>query len=403
MVKRNTHLSKLHASYLFAEIARRKQLFLRENPTADLINLGIGDTTEPIPKIIAEAMAKAAADLTTREKYVGYDPGFGKEELRNQISSVIYRNKIFPEEIFVTDGSKPDIGRLQLLFSQDVPIALQDPSYPAYIASSVIAGKTGAYDSAKEQYHNITLIPCTTTFDSSPDFSHIPRGSLIFFCSPNNPTGITAGKKQLEALIAHAQNQRNIVIFDSAYSSFIRDNTLPRSLYELEGGKSVAIETGSFSKMAGFTGVRLGWIVVPKELTFDDGTPLINDWKQIAATYFNGASHIAQVGGLAALTAEGQREIKKQADFYLENGLLLKKAIEKKGYQVFGGDHAPYLWVKLKEPSSWKMFDRLLQEAELITTPGCGFGPGGEGFLRFSAFGQRENILRAVKRIEKFL
>lgn len=401
MVKRSEHISKLYQSYLFAEIGRKKQRFLESHPKAHLISLGIGDTTEPVPKFIVQAMTKAAQDLGEKKTYVGYDSGIGKEELRKKISSEIYKGLISPDEIFITDGSKPDIGRLQLLFSADTPIAVQDPVYPAYIATSVIGGKTGFFDRSNGYYHNIIPIPCTAETGFLPDFSKVQRAGLIFFCSPHNPTGVAANKSCLKELLQYAASHHSIIIFDSAYSAYIRHEGIPKSIYEIPESRKFAIETGSFSKMIGFTGVRLGWVVVPKELQFEDGISVIEDWKQIITTFFNGASHIAQEGGIATLSPEGLVAIKHMTDFYLKNGTILKESFLQQGYSVFGGENAPYLWIPLKKLRSWEAFDYLLHEHHLIVTPGIGFGPSGEGFIRISSFANREDIETAAKRIQQ--
>jgi LL-diaminopimelate aminotransferase len=390
MVKRNPHLAKLHAGYLFPEIAKRKHAFLEKSPHAKLISLGIGDTTEPIPSCIAEAMAKTAFNLGTDEGYSGYGSEQGETSLREQIARVIYQEKISPDEIFISDGSKCDIGRLQVLFGNQAKMAVQDPSYPAYVDTSVILGQTHHYDGQAKHYKGIVYMPCTPSNQFFPDLNRVPSVDLIYFCSPNNPTGATATKEQLTELISFAKQNRSIIIFDAAYAAYIQDETLPRSIYEVEGAKEVAIELGSFSKMVGFTGVRLGWSVVPKELRFEDGFSVHRDWSRINATFFNGASNIAQKGGLAALQPAGLQAMQTVVHFYKENARLLRKAFEQQGYEVYGGSNAPYLWIRFPGMDSWQAFEMLLEKSHLICTPGSGFG-------------QRSCIEEAIERLRKVL
>jgi len=388
MVKRNPHLASLQENYLFVEIKKRIQQFLAENKHASLINLGIGDTTQPISKPIVEAFSQAAQQLGNEKSYRGYGSSQGELFLRQAIAEKIYHNNISADEIFISDGSKCDIGRLQQLFSNRCSLAVQDPTYPAYVGSSLISGK-----------EMINYLPCTpeNNFYPKPDGAN----NLIYLCSPNNPTGHVMNRKELQSYVIHAQKVGSIIIFDSAYSSFIQDPQLPKSIFEISGAKKVAIETGSFSKLFGFTGVRLGWLVIPKEVQFDDGHPVIDDWTRVNNTLFNGASNIAQAGGIAALTDEGLEEGKKLVSYYLKNGEILAEALDRIGVQWYGGKHAPYLWVKFGEENSWALFDRLLTQEEIITTPGVGFGPSGEGFIRLSAFAKRADIEEAARRLER--
>lgn len=387
-MKRNPCLDQLKTNYLFPEISSRKKQFLLKNPQAEIISLGIGDTTEPIPKIISKSLIQASANLALADKYSGYGPEQGMEELRNKIASAIYGNKIDAHEIFVSDGAKCDIGRLQILFGNRVSIAVQNPAYPVYIEGSLIQG-----------VEKITPMPCLPENSFFPDLSTLPRTDLIYFCSPNNPTGAAATKQQLEELVYFAKKNHSIIIFDSAYSSFIQDPLLPKSIYEIEDAKKVAIEVNSFSKLAGFTGIRLGWSVIPAELKYEDGSSVHTDWNRVTSTIFNGASNIAQWGGYTALEKESLERIAEINQFYLENARILKDAFEKLGYLVYGGEHAPYLWINCKNLSSWDQFDYFLEKYHLLTTPGSGFGKEGEGFIRLTAFNQRKNILTAVKRL----
>lgn len=403
MASRNPHLAKLNAGYLFPVINKYKKEFLAKNPQAKLISLGIGDTTEPIPFPISVGMQKRAEALATKIGYSGYGPEQGSHELRQAISKQLYHSKIDPDDIFISDGSKCDIGRLQVMFGNEATIAIQDPSYPVYVDTSVIMGQTQNYNSDKSHYNGIVYMSCHPENHFFPDLTKLPRTDLIYFCSPNNPTGATATHEQLKSLVAFAKKNRSILIFDAAYSCFIQNPKLPKSIYEIDGAEEVAIELGSFSKMVGFTGVRLAWSIVPKALKFDDGHLVHHDWSRINSTFFNGASNIAQAGGLATLEPEGLEEMKKLVSFYMENTRLLKNIFEEKGFQVYGGMDTPYIWVKFPEKKSWDAFNDLLNNAHIISTPGSGFGPAGEGFIRFSAFGHRENIIEAVHRIKKFL
>jgi LL-diaminopimelate aminotransferase len=389
MIKRNENMAKLKGGYLFPEILRRKKQFLSENPHSHLISLGIGDTTEPIPEYITQAMSQAALKLGTREGYTGYGPEEGQEDLRQTISSHFYQSKFNPSEIFVSDGACCDIARLQTLFGPQISVAIQDPSYPAYADGSLIQG-----------VNEIVYLPCTAENDFFPDLENVPRTDIIYFCSPNNPTGAVATKTQLKKLVDFAKANRSIIVFDAAYAWFVQDPPLPKSIYEIEGAEEVAIEIGSFSKIAGFTGVRLGWTVVPDELKYADGAPVNKDWYRLVCTLFNGASNIVQTGGMAVLHEKGWLETRKQTLFYLENAKIIKRVLEEQGLEVYGGINAPYLWVRYKNRKSWDVFQEILDNYHIVTTPGSGFGPSGEGFIRFTAFGQREKILLAAQRLE---
>lgn len=401
MVKRNCDIAKLQSSYLFAEIAKRKEEFLRIHPDAKLINLGIGDTTQPIPSIITDAFIKEAKKLNSPDTYTGYEPPFGREELRMRIVERFYEGKVSSDEIFVSDGSKCDIARLQFLFGRDCTVAMQDPSYPAYIGSTVIAGKSAEADQKTGQYKRIRYLSCTPGNDFCPSTKDLDGVDLLYLCSPNNPTGQALTKAQLAEYVDIAKKKRIIIIYDTAYAGYIRDPQYPKTIYVVDGAKEVAIETNSFSKLHGFTGVRLGWTVVPKALAFEDGTPVRDDWMKVMTTQFNGASNLAQAGGLAALTDEGMESGQKIITYYLRNADILRQAVESAGLRCYGGFHAPYLWVDLRKRSSWEMFDKLLHEAHLVATPGVGFGPSGEGFLRMSALGKEADIAEAAKRIDQ--
>ncbi|MBN4067010.1 LL-diaminopimelate aminotransferase [Simkania negevensis] len=403
MVSRNPEIAHLQANYLFVEIGARKKGLLAKNPKADLINLGIGDTTEPIPAVIVEALTKKTKQLGSSTEYTGYGKAIGIQKLREGIAQKMYKNSISADDIFISDGAKPDLGRLQILFGRHSTLAVQDPSYPVYIATSVMTGKTKGYNSDSGQYDAIVYMPCKPENSFCPNLEQLPRTDLIYICSPNNPTGAVLTHQQLKKLVHIAHKNRSLIIFDAAYAGFIRDPSLPRSIYEVEGAEEVAIEVSSFSKLAGFTGVRLGWSVVPRQLHFDDGSSVQQDWIQIVSTFFNSASNIAQAGGLAAISDEGLQQSQILCDYYLDNANILRDAIESAGYTCFGGDNAPYLWTDIKGEKSWELFDRLLHKAHLVTTPGAGFGPTGEGFLRLSAFGKRDQIVEAAQRLKNAL
>lgn len=392
MLRRNLNFAKLKPNYLFPEIQRRKLAFLEKNPQAKLISLGIGDTTEPIPRSIVEGLQQSAGKLGTQEGYSGYSPDQGLEELRQALAKKLYHSQVRPSDIFISDGAKPDIGRLQWLFPPETSIAVQDPTYPVYVDTSIISGK-----------HDLHFLTCTPESHFFPPLERAAKVDVVFFCSPNNPTGAVSTKAELQRLVEWVKKNGSLLIFDAAYNHYIREPNLPRSIYEIEGAKECAIELNSFSKMAGFTGVRLAWSIVPEELMFDDGTQIKKDWHRIVTTFFNGASNIAQGGALKALEDEGLQEIYAQTNFYLENAKIIADTLTKKGLQVYGGNNAPYLWVKWPAKDSWEAFAWLLEKAHIVTTPGAGFGPGGEGFVRFSAFGHRQDILEATNRLERLL
>ncbi len=378
MVKRNPHFSRLSKNYLFPEVTRRARSF--EN----LISLSIGDTSEPIPHAITEAMKKAATQLGSRKGYRGYGAEQGNAALREKISEVIYKGKISADEIFISDGAKCDIGRLQILFGSDKTIAVQNPAYPVYVDTGLMLNQKVVY---------MECLPENNFFPNT-----FPDADLLYLCSPNNPTGSVATHAQLENLVQWAKKSNTFIIFDAAYSGFIQDPTLPESIYEIEGADEIAIEVSSFSKLIGFTGVRLGWSVIPKNMTYAEGGSVHDDYTRVVTTFFNGASNISQAGGLAAL--DHPDEIAKLSTYYLENARLIKKALESKECRIYGGENAPYLWVDFGKIESWDLFQMVLEKTKLITTPGSGFGSCGEGYLRFSAFGNRTQILNAVKRIE---
>jgi len=405
MVQRNPHIASLHGNYLFPEIEKRRKDFLQHTPHAKLISLGIGDTTEPLSYTAARAIEEKGKAMATCLGYSGYGPTQGLTALRHAISQRFYGNAISPDELFISDGAKCDIGRLQLLFGPEAVAAVQDPAYPVYVDSAVAIGQGGAWDEQQRGYRKIVYLPCTPENNFFPDLHQLAGYNidLLYICSPNNPTGMVATSYQLEQLVAFARSKGSIIVFDAAYAPFIRDPSLPRSIYEIEGAREVAIEIGSFSKWGGFTGVRLGWSVVPEELCYSDGTPLQHDWQRLLATLFNGASILAQCAGLALLTEEGWRDIHLLTEHYLANAAVLRQAIASTGHSGYGGENIPYLWVPFAGLRSWEIFTRLLEEAHLLVTPGSGFGPTGEGFIRLSAFGEQGAIAEAATRLSNFL
>ncbi|MCB1149704.1 MAG: LL-diaminopimelate aminotransferase [Chlamydiia bacterium] len=392
MLKRNPTFSNLSGNYLFQEIAKRKNDYLKKHPEAKLLNLGIGDTTMPLRPRIAEAMSRYADGLKTVEGYSGYGTSEGWESLRSAIAKTLYAGKVDANDVFVSDGAKCDIGRLQMLFSQVRSFAVQDPTYPVYVQGSLLNGI---------RPDAIHTMPCLPERDFMPDLSALSPVELIYLCSPNNPTGACLTRTQLQELVAYAKEKGALIIYDSAYSFYIQDPLLPKSIYEIEGAEEVAIESGSFSKMAGFTGVRLGWTVVPAALKYGSGESVRADWVRLISTVFNGASNSAQAGGLACLTEEGQRELAEAAKETLKGSRAMKEQLQELGYEVYGGVNAPYLWVRIPGRKSWEVFDDLLERAEIISVPGVGFGPAGEGFVRFSAFAGKETLLSACRRLAK--
>ncbi|CAL1372925.1 unnamed protein product [Linum trigynum] len=400
-VARNANMGKLQAGYLFPEVARRRNAHKEKYPDAQVISLGIGDTTEPIPDVITSSMSKKCQALSTLEGYSGYGAEQGEKSLRAAIRSTFYAHLgIDDDDIFVSDGAKCDISRLQVVFGSNVTMAVQDPSYPAYVDSSVIMGQTGQFQTDVEKYANIEYMDCTPENGFFPDLSKSPRTDIIFFCSPNNPTGAAATREQLTGLVQFAKDNGSIIVYDSAYALYMSDDN-PRSIFEIPGAREVAIETSSFSKYAGFTGVRLGWTVVPKELLFSDGFPVARDFNRVVCTCFNGASTVAQVGGLACLSPEGLKAMHEVIGFYKGNTEIIVDTFNSLGFKVYGGRNAPYVWVHFPGRSSWDVFAEILEKTHVVTTPGSGFGPGGEGFVRVSAFGHRGNVLEACKRFRQ--
>ncbi|XP_055835755.1 aminotransferase ALD1, chloroplastic isoform X1 [Solanum dulcamara] len=402
-VARNPNLEKLQTNYLFPEILERELKHVEKYPNAKVISLGVGDTTQPLPQPVALSMSNYARALSTPQGYTGYGLEQGNKELRRAIAETIYKDLSVEEsEIFVSDGAQCDLSRVQLLLGSNVSIGVQDPSFPGYIDSSVIMGQSGDLKKESGRYGNIKYMKCSSENDFFPDLSKTERTDVIFFCSPNNPTGHAASRQQLQKLVEFAQVNGSIIVYDAAYAAYVSDSS-PKSIYEIPGSRKVAIEISSFSKTAGFTGVRLGWTVVPKELLYLNGFPVIHDFNRIICTSFNGASNIAQAGGLACLSPEGFKEVMCMVDYYKENAKILVDTFTSLGLRVCGGSNAPYVWVHFPGSKSWNVFNWILDKTHIITVPGIGFGPAGEGYIRVSAFGHRESILEASKRLTTLL
>lgn len=401
MLHVNENYAKIKPTYLFAEIAHRVSAHMEANPEAKVIRLGIGDVTEPLCPAVVAAMHKAVDDEAGRANFHGYGPEQGYAFLREKIAKFDFQDRgmdIAADEILVSDGAKCDCGNIQELFGQDVRIAVGDPVYPVYVDTNVMAGRG-----------DITLLPCTAENGFVPTPNDLPANGqpdIVYLCYPNNPTGAVATKMQLQAWVDWANDRKALILFDAAYEAFIRTPGIPHSIYECDGAKSCAIEFRSYSKTAGFTGVRCGYTVVPKGLCAyaADGTPveLRPMWTRRQTTKFNGASYITQRGAEAIYTPEGMAQTTATIDFYLGNAKLMREALQSLGYIVTGGSDSPYLWVDVKG-DSWAFFDKLLKEANIVTTPGAGFGRAGEGFIRISAFNSRENVKEAIERLKGVL
>ncbi len=402
----NSNYNKLSAGYLFPEIARRTGAYLENHPDVKVMRLGIGNTTEPLPPSVIERLHHTVEKLGKAETYTGYADGSeGELDLREGIAGRYAERGVAldPDEIFVSDGGKPDSANIQSIFGLDNVVAVQDPAYPVYVDSNVIGGRTGKM--VDGQYEGVVYMPCT---EANGFFPELPaeKVDLIYICSPNNPIGSVATRSQLQAFVDFARDHRAVIIFDAAYCAYISDPELPHSIYEVDGAGACAIEINSFSKDTGFTGVRLGWTVVPQALVLEDGGPgVVNGlWRRRQNTMFNGASNIVQGGALAVFTEAGKAECAEMVAYYMANAQRIRSGLERLGLTAYGGVHAPYLWMKTPGGmGSWDFFDKLLSEAHVVGTPGAGFGPSGEGFFRLSAFGHREDIELAVESIEKNL
>ena len=403
MLKANENYLKLRGSYLFSDIAKKVAAFTASNPDRSIIRLGIGDVTEPLTPTIIKALKDAVEEQGHHETFRGYTPDLGYDFLRKAISDNDYKARgcnIEPDEIFVSDGAKSDSGNIQEIFSSDVRVAVCDPVYPVYVDTNVMGGRAGVFDEAKEQWSNIIYMPCTAENGFTPEFpAEVP--DLIYICSPNNPTGTAMKKDELQKWVDYANEHKSAIIFDAAYEAYISEEDVPHSIYECAGAETCAIEIHSFSKNAGFTGVRLGYTVVPKALKDVDGVPLNTLWARRHGTKFNGAPYIQQRAGEAVYSAEGQKEVKALVSYYMENARMIREGLKNAGYTVYGGVNAPYIWLKTPDNmTSWQFFDHLLEKAGIVGTPGSGFGPSGEGYFRLTAFGNHENTKAAVERFQ---
>lgn len=402
MFKVNENYLKLPGSYLFSTIGKKVSAYSAANPDKRVIRLGIGDVTQPLAPVIVEALHSAVDEMGKAETFHGYAPDLGYEFLRDAIAQNDYKARgcrIEADEIFISDGAKSDSANIQEIFSLDNRIAVCDPVYPVYVDSNVMAGRTGTYDKEKETWSDVIYMPCTADNDFAPE---LPKEApdLIYLCFPNNPTGAAITKARLQEWVDYANRTGAVILYDAAYEAYISQADVPHSIYECEGARTCAIELRSFSKNAGFTGVRLGFTVIPKDLKCGE-TALHSLWARRHGTKYNGAPYIVQRAGEAVYSKEGQEQLKKQVAYYMNNADYIFNGLKEAGYSVSGGVNAPYIW--LKTPSgmtSWEFFDALLERANVVGTPGSGFGPSGEGYFRLTAFGSYENTVEAVDRIK---
>ncbi|WP_319479527.1 LL-diaminopimelate aminotransferase [uncultured Draconibacterium sp.] len=406
MAKINENYLKLQAGYLFPEIGRRVSEFIDANPDKKVIKMGIGDVTQPLAPSVVKAFHEGVDEMAKGETFKGYGPEQGYAFLREAIAKNSYQEKgidISADEIFVSDGSKCDTGNIQEIFGNDNKIAICDPVYPVYADTTVMSGKTGACQE-NGHYEGIIYMPCTKENHFIPELP-TETPDLIFLCYPNNPTGTVASKEELKKWVDYAIEKNAIILYDAAYEAFITEDGIPRSIYEIEGAKKVAIEFRSFSKTAGFTGTRCATTVIPNELVAYDSEGKAHQvktlWNRRQSTKFNGVSYPVQKAAAAIYSEEGKKEVEEVIAYYLENAKIMRESLAEIGYEVYGGVNAPYVWVKTKDNmTSWDFFDKVLNEANLVGTPGSGFGPAGEGYFRFSAFADRENVLEAMERVK---
>ncbi len=405
MVQVNENYLKLKAGYLFPEIAKRVKIYSQSNKSAEIIKLGIGDVTEPLPRACIEAMGKALDEMGTIDGFRGYGPEQGYSWLREKISEHDFISRgcqISPEEIFVSDGSKCDSSNILDILGKDNSIAVTDPVYPVYVDSNVMTGRTG--DSLENgTYQGLTYLAINEGNNFLPELPE-KKVDILYLCFPNNPTGATINKAELKKWVNYALQNKSLILFDAAYEAFIQDNDIPHSIYEIEGAKDCAIEFRSFSKNAGFTGVRCAFTVIPKNLkglsSTNEEIKLWPLWNRRQSTKFNGVSYVVQKGAEAVYSLEGKKQVRGLIDFYMENAKIMKNKLQNSGYKVYGGDNAPYIWIKVPDQmTSWDFFDFLLQKVSVVGTPGSGFGLAGEGYFRLSAFNSRSNVLDAMERI----
>ena len=404
----NEHFLKLPNNYLFSDIAKKVNAFKVSHPKTDLIRLGIGDVTRPLPQTSIEAMHKAVDELANKETFHGYGPEQGYDFLIDAVIRNDYAPRgvyLEPGEVFISDGAKSDTGNIGDILRHDNSIGVTDPIYPVYIDSNVMCGRAGILEDGR--WSNVVYLPCLSENNFVPE---IPdrRIDILYLCYPNNPTGTVISKAELKKWVNYALENDTLILYDAAYEAYIQDPDIPHSIYEIKGAKKVAIEFRSFSKTAGFTGVRCGYTVVPKELTAatleGERIPLNRMWNRRQCTKFNGTSYITQRGAEAVYSPEGKAQIRKTIDYYMTNARIMRENLRSCGLRVYGGENAPYIWLKTPDRlSSWKFFDKLLYEVNIVGTPGVGFGPSGEGFLRLTAFGDRDDTLEAMARLKKWL
>ena len=408
MITINENFLNLQDSYLFQTIAKKVAEFQTNNPDKRIIKLGIGDVTRPIVPAVVDAMHKAIDEMGNQETFRGYGPEQGYSFLREKIVENDYLKRgveISPDEIFISDGAKCDCGNIGDILGLNNRVAITDPVYPVYLDTNIMAGRGSSFDEKTGKFENIIYIPATAENNFIPEFpSEVP--DMIYLCFPNNPTGTTLSKEELKKWVDYAKDNKSLILFDSAYESFIQDENIPHSIYEVEGAKEVAIEFRSFSKTAGFTGIRCAYAVVPKELKGytkkGEDVDLNKLWNRRQGTKFNGVSYPVQRAAEAIYTKEGQKQIKENIAYYMENAKIIKDGLKEAGFIVYGGENAPYIWLKVPDGlSSWEFFDKLLNEANVVGTPGVGFGPSGEGYFRLTAFGTKENTIEAIARIKK--
>ena len=403
MFKINENYLKLPGSYLFSTIGKKVREFTEANPDKKIIRLGIGDVTLPLAPVVVKALHGAVDEMGVKETFKGYAPDLGYEFLRRTIADNDYKARgadIAIDEIFISDGAKSDSGNIQEIFAINNKIAVCDPVYPVYIDSNAMAGRTGDYIPAEEKWSDVIYMPCTKETNFAPE---LPKETpdIIYLCYPNNPTGSTITKEELQKWVDYANKAGAVIIYDAAYEAYISEENVPHTIYECEGAKTCAIEIRSFSKNAGFTGTRLGFTVVPKELKCGE-VSLNSLWARRHGTKFNGAPYITQVAGAAIYSTEGKKQIKEQIAYYMRNAQIIREGLKAAGYSISGGVNAPYIWMETpKGMSSWDFFDYLLTKANVVGTPGSGFGPSGEGYFRLTAFGTYENTLEAMERIKK--
>ena len=399
----NENYLKLQGNYLFSTIAGKVNEYKANNQDADIIRLGIGDVTQPIVPAIIEALHKAVDEMGTEEGFHGYGPEQGYAFLRETIAREDYRSRgceIQADEIFISDGAKCDVGNIQEIFGIDNRVAICDPVYPVYVDTNVMAGRTGVYNSVTNGFDGLIYMPCTPMNGFVPELPSVTP-DIIYLCFPNNPTGMTITKEGLQQWVDYANKNGAVILYDAAYEAYISEKGIPHSIYECEGARTCAIEMHSFSKNAGFTGLRLGYTVIPKEL-LSNGISLHSLWSRRHGTKYNGAPYIVQRAGEAAYSESGKKQLSEQIAYYMRNAKTIREGLNSYGYTVYGGANAPYIWWKVPNgKKSWQFFDELLEKVQIVGTPGVGFGNNGEGFFRLTAFGTYENTIEALERIKR--